>query len=84
MHVQLPCDQQEMADLRLSAVLNSLDRAAVDPSELGQPFLRKVELQPLHAHAVADRPSGVEDPLLVWGRHPTNAATKMILCPQQN
>jgi hypothetical protein len=40
-------------------------------------------VQPLDAHAVTYRPSGVEDPLLI-GWHSTNAAMWMILCPQQN
>ena len=83
MHAQLPRDQQQVADLRLSAVLDPLNRAAVDPGELGQPLLGQVEVQPLDAHAVTNCPSGVEDPLL-FGWHPTNAAMWMILCPQQN
>jgi hypothetical protein len=45
--------------------------------------LGHVEVQPLYAHAVADRPSGVEDPLRLIGWHPTNAAAGMIICPQQ-
>lgn len=83
MHAQLPRDQQQVAEFRLSAVLHPLDRAAVDPGQLGQPLLREVEVQPLNAHAVAYRPSGVEDPLRLIGWHPTNAAMGMILCPQQ-
>lgn len=83
MYAQLPRDQQQVADLRLSAVLDPLNRGPVDPGELSQPLLREVEVHPLDAHAIANRPSGVEDPLRLIGWHPTNAATEMILCPQQ-
>lgn len=83
MDSKLAGDQQEMADLRLSTVLDPLDRAAVQPGRLGQPFLGEVEVHPLDAHAVADRPSGVADPLVVCGLHIRNAALKIILCPQQ-
>lgn len=83
MDAQLPRDQKQVADLRLSAVLDPLNRAAVDPGQFGQPFLGEVQVQPLDAHAVTYRPSGVEDPLLI-GWHSTNAAMWMILCPQQN
>lgn len=70
MDAQLTRDQQQVAEFRLPAVLDPLK------------FLREVEVQPLNAHAVADCPSGVEDPLL-FGWHPTHAATELILCPQQ-
>jgi hypothetical protein len=40
-------------------------------------------VQPLDAHAVAHRSSGVDDPLRLIGWHPTNAAVEMIICPQQ-
>lgn len=84
MHPKRPRDQQQMAGLRLLAVLDPLDRAAVDAGQFGQAFLGEVQVQPLDAHAVADGPSGVEDPALVFcGVHETHATTKMILCPQQ-
>lgn len=83
MHAQLPGDQQQVADLRLSAVLDSLDRAAIQSGHCGKPFLGEVKVHPLYAHAVADRPSGVEDPLIVCGGHDSHAPPKIILCPQQ-
>lgn len=77
-------DQQQVAELRLSAVFDALDRAAVDASEVGESLLRQAEVHPLHAHAVADRPAGVENPLrVIIGGHAPNAALKIILCPQQ-
>lgn len=84
MHAQLPRNQQQMADLRFLAVLDPLNRAAVDPGQCRETLLGHVEVQSLDAHAVADGPSGVEDPLRLFGRHSTNAAMEMILCPQQN
>ena len=83
MHAQLSRDQQQVADLRLFAVLDTLDRAAVQAGQLGESLLREVEVHPLHAHAVADRPSGVEDPLVVCGRHDSHVPLKIILCPQR-
>lgn len=84
MDAQLPRDQQQMAEFGLSAVLKPLDCAAVDPGQFGEALLGHVQVQPLNAHAVANCPSGVEDPLRLIGWHPTNAAMWMILCPQQN
>lgn len=83
MDAQLSGDQQQVADLRLSAVLDSLNCAAVQPGQFGEPFLGEVEVHPLYAHTVADHPSGVEDPLFVCGRHISHAPLKIILCPQQ-
>lgn len=84
MHAKRPCNQQQMADLRLLAVLDPLNRTAVDFGQCRKALLGHAEVQPLDTHAVADGPSGIEDPLRLFGRHPTNAAMKMILCPQQN
>lgn len=83
MHPQSPCQSEQVADLRLFAVLDPLDRAPVHRGQFGETFLREVEAHPLDAHAVADRPSGVEDPLFVCGRHESHAPLKIILCPQQ-
>lgn len=83
MHSQLSGDQQQMADLRLFAVLDSLNCAAVQAGQFGEAFLGEVEVHPLYAHAVAYRPSGVSDPLVVCGLHDSHAPLKIILCPQQ-
>lgn len=84
MNSQRPGDQQQVADLRLLAVLNPLNRASVNLGQFGESFLGEAEVQPLDAHAVADRSSGVEDPLLiVCGVHDSHAPPKIILCPQQ-
>jgi hypothetical protein len=41
-------------------------------------------VQPSHADAVADGPSGVEDPLrVIGGWHPTNRLRTMIISQQQ-
>lgn len=83
MNTKLASDQQQMADLRLSSVLDALDCAAVDAGQLSEPLLGEIEVHPLDAHAVADRPSGVTDPLVVCGLHDSHAPLKIILCPQQ-
>lgn len=83
MHAQGSRDQQQVADLRLFAVLDALDRAAVHAAQLGKSLLGQVEVHPLYAHAVADRPSGVTDPMVVCGLHDSHAPLKIILCPQQ-
>ena len=84
MDAQRTRDQQQVADLRLLPVLDALDCAAVDAGQLGESILSQIEMHPLHAHAVADSPSGIEDPLLVvCGVHDRHAAPKIILCPQQ-
>lgn len=83
MHAQSPRQPEQVADLRFFAVLDPLNRAPVHSGQLGETFLREVEAHPLHAHAVADRPSGVEDPLFICGRHESHAPPKIILCPQQ-
>ena len=83
MDTKLASDQEQVADLRLSAVLDALDGAAIQAGQLRQPLLREVQVHPLDAHAVADRPSGVTDPLVVCGLHDSHASLKIILCPQQ-
>lgn len=76
-------DQQQVADLRLFPVLDSLKRAAVDLGGLGKPLLGHVEVHAADADAVADGPAGIEDPLVVCGGHDSHAPPKIILCPQQ-
>lgn len=83
MDTKLASDQQQVADLRLSSVLNPLDGAAIQAGPLRQSLLGQVEVHSLDAHAVADRPSGVTDPLVVCGLHDSHAPLKIILCPQQ-
>ena len=83
MDTKLASDQQQVAGLRLSAVLDALDGAAIQAGQLRQPLLREVQVQPLDAHTVADCPSGVTDPLVVCGLHDSHASLKIILCPQQ-
>lgn len=76
-------DHEQVAGLRLFPVLDPLKRAAVDLGDLGKPLLGHVEVYASDADAVADRSSGIADPLVVCGGHESHAPPKIILCPQQ-
>jgi len=74
---------QEVAELHLAAGFHALDRRAVESAAVGQAFLGHVEVQPPAADAIADSPSGVEDPLWLIGWHSINALRIMIISQQQ-
>lgn len=84
-HPQGVSDKQEMTQFHLAAALHSLDGRPVQAGLVCQGLLGEVEVQPPDADAVADGPSGVEDPRrMVWGWHPINALATMIISQQQN
>lgn len=84
MHPGSSGDQEQTADLCLSATLDPLGRAPFRASEFGELRVGEVEVHPLHTHVVADRRVGAEGPLrMIVGRHACSAALMIILCPQQ-
>ncbi|MDP9953209.1 hypothetical protein J2S51_005963 [Streptomyces sp. DSM 41269] len=83
MHSKRTRDLQQVADLRLFPVLDPLDCAAVYAGRFGETFLGHVEVYAPHANLIADRSSGIEDPLVICGGHGSHAPPKIILCPQQ-
>lgn len=77
-------DQQEMAQLHLSAGFHALDCRPVEFGRVGEAFLGEVEVQPSYSDAVSGGPAGVEDPLGLVGWHPPHATVIMVLSQQQN
>lgn len=83
-HAQSVSYEQQVAELHLAAALHPLDGRPVDAAGVGEALLGEVHVQPPHADAVADGPSGVEDPLrVIGGWHPINALAIMIISQQQ-
>jgi hypothetical protein len=82
-HPQLVRNEQEMAELHLVAGFHPLDRRPVDTGGVGQGFLGAVHVQPSDADAVTRCPAGVEDPLGLFGWHPSNALLTKIISQQQ-
>lgn len=80
---QLVCDKQQVAELHLLTGFHALDRRPVDAGGVRQGLLGAVHVQPADAHAVARRPAGVDDPLGMFGWHPSNALPTMIISQQQ-
>jgi hypothetical protein len=76
-------NEQEMAEFHLGAGLHPLNRRPVQAACVGETFLGQVEVQPPYPDAVADGPTGVEDPLRLLGWHPTNRLRTMIISQQQ-
>jgi len=82
-HPQGVCDVQEMAELHLFAGFHALDRGPVEAARVGEALLGHVLVQPPYSNAVADGSTGVEDPLRLFGWHPSNALTTKIISQQQ-
>ncbi|MGY1579117.1 hypothetical protein [Streptomyces sp. MN13] len=74
---------QQMAEFHLGAGFHPLDRRPVQAAGVSKGLLGHVLVQPPHSDAVADGPSGVEDPLRLIGWHPANALPTMIISQQQ-
>ncbi len=84
MHPQGVRHVQEVAEFHLGAALHALDRRPVDAARVGEGFLGHVEVQPPYTDAVTRGPAGVENPLGLFGWHPTNLLATMIVSQQQN
>ncbi|WP_455753087.1 hypothetical protein [Streptomyces anthocyanicus] len=80
---QCSSDVEQMRQLHLASALHALDGAAIDASLVSEYLLSHVEVQPAYTDAVADGPTGVEDPLRLIGWHPGNALSTMIISQQQ-
>jgi hypothetical protein len=77
-------DSKEMAELHLLAGLHALEGRPVDARKVGEALLGHVLVQSPDADAVAGRPEGVGDPLLlVGGWHALNRLPTMIISQQQ-
>lgn len=83
MYAQGVSHVQEMAELHLVSGFHPLDRAPVELGGVRQPLLGHVQVQSPHPNAVADGPTGIEDPLRLFGGHPRNALSIMIISQQQ-
>lgn len=82
-HPQRVRDVHEVAQLHLVAGLHPLDGAAVELGLVRQRLLGHVHVQAPHADAVADGPTGVEDPRGLFCWHPPNGLSIMIVSQQQ-
>lgn len=83
MYPQGVCHAEQVAEFHLCPAFHALDRGPIEAGRVGEGFLGQVLVQPSHADAVADGPAGVEDPLGLFGWHPSNALSIMIISQQQ-
>jgi hypothetical protein len=75
-------DSQESAQLHLSASLNVLDRAAVEPGGLPDLVLGEALASALGANAVAYGPASLGNPVVIVGQvsHPSHGGMIKVSC----